>query len=223
MQDDSQAVLGTLNDSLRHLMLIMIPASVGLFVLATPIVQLVYMWPGREFDSYSALLTGRALMLYAPGLLVFSLYKVVTPAFYAMQDTKTPVIVAAWVVGMNLTVNVCIVFTEVIDQEWKHAALAGSTVLSSLVSSLVLALILQRRIGSPGWARITGSMMRSMLCSCLMGVVAALVYGAMPGGTKLTQAIAIGAAVGVGIAVYLLLCALLCRTEMREIRRGLRR
>ena len=47
VQDDSQAVLGTLNDSLRHLMLIMIPASVGLFVLATPIVQLVYMWPGR--------------------------------------------------------------------------------------------------------------------------------------------------------------------------------
>ena len=223
VQDDAGAVLQTLNNSLRHLMLIMIPASVGLFVLATPIVQLVYMWPDKAFDSYSAMLTGRALMLYAPGLLVFSLYKVVTPAFYAMQDTKTPVIVAAWVVGINLSVNMLIVFTDVIDQEWKHAALAGSTVFSSLISSVVLASILHRRIGNPDWGRIVGSMGRALLCACQMGVVAAAVYSALPGGDKPSQALAIGAAIAAGVIVYFVLCLGLCRAELREIRQGLRR
>ncbi len=222
-QKDPGAICQTLNDSLRHLLFIMMPASMGLLVLARPVIELVYEWPNGAFDSESAKLTARALMMYAPGLLVFSIYKVVTPVFFALKDTRTPVIVGALVVGLNLGLNLAIVFTSVIPVEWKHAGLACTTVLSSLICSIVLAVILHRRLGNPGWARIANSLLRSLLCAVAMAVVVWRVYQAMPQSPdKLSQVLAVVVSIGIGIVFYFGLTRFVCRSEQDELRKALR-
>ncbi len=67
----------------------MTPAAVGLFVLAEPVVRMLF--EHGSFGPQSTWLTARALSFYAPGLMVFCLAKVFVPAFYALQDTRTPV------------------------------------------------------------------------------------------------------------------------------------
>ncbi|MCF7849368.1 MAG: murein biosynthesis integral membrane protein MurJ, partial [Kiritimatiellales bacterium] len=97
---DIDAMRETITHSLRHLAYIMLPAALGLLALATPIIQSIFEW-GGSFDAQSTLLSARALRFYAPGLIVFSAAKVFIPAFYSMQDTKTPVRIGIYTVALN--------------------------------------------------------------------------------------------------------------------------
>jgi putative peptidoglycan lipid II flippase len=203
----SDRIPATVNQALRNLLFLMIPASVGLGVLAPPIVEMIFQW--REFDAESTRYTARALQCYAPGLLVFSLVKVLVPAFYARQDTRTPVRIALWSVGVNLSLNVLFVLTW--SPPWKHAGLAFATVLSSLFNAAVLAWILQRDIGSLGWREIASSTGRSTAAAAVMGVTAvavqrnAMAWAADGGGSvKAGQVGAMAAAIAAAMAVYFL-------------------
>ena len=100
---------------------------------------------------------------------MFSLSKVFVPAFFALQDTKTPVRVGILTVLVNLLLN--LVFILTLPLRYKHAGIALATVLAETGYAVALAWILQRRIGSPGWRRIAGSLVKVLLISVLMGVV----------------------------------------------------
>ena len=89
----------------------------------------------------------RALAALAPGLLFFSLQKALTPAFYALKDTSTPLRVALWGVGMNFVMNVAFVLTW--PDGWKHVGLMLSTVLVSIINTVALTQELHKRIGAP--------------------------------------------------------------------------
>ena len=101
---DHEEIRKGVADGLRHILFIMIPASVGLLVLAMPVVQMIFEW--KEFGASSTWMTAIALQAYAPGLVVFSLAKVFVPAFYGMQDTKTPVKIGMIAVALNLVLNI---------------------------------------------------------------------------------------------------------------------
>jgi putative peptidoglycan lipid II flippase len=88
-----------IHHGLRTLLFVMTPAAVGLFVLAAPIVQMLL--EHGSFGPQSTWLTARALSFYAPGLMVFCLAKVFVPAFYALQDTRTPVKIGLCGVALN--------------------------------------------------------------------------------------------------------------------------
>jgi putative peptidoglycan lipid II flippase len=138
---DREALGATLNRSLRVLTFIMLPAAVGLGILATPIVHLVY--ERGEFDTVSTLQTSRALLLYAPGLLVFSLAKIFVPIFHAHGDTKTPMRIGVIAVVANLGFN--LLFITLFPEGWKHAGLAAGTVLSVTLQVTVLAVLAHHR------------------------------------------------------------------------------
>lgn len=138
---DQEGLARTLDQSLRGLAFLMIPASLGLGFLAMPIVEMVY--ARGEFDETSVLLTARALRCYAPGLLIFSLAKVFVPFFYAHGDTRTPVKIGLYAVSGNLLLN--LFFLWVLPEGWKHAGLALGTVLSELAQVTTLGILLHRR------------------------------------------------------------------------------
>jgi len=216
--DDIRATLGA---ALRNLLLVMTPAAVGLGVLARPIVELLFVWKGGQFDPRSTMLTGRAVVFYAPGLLLFSVQKILVPAFYALQDMRTPVRIAIRVVGLNLVLNILFVLTW--PFEFKHAGLACATVLASAANGLALARVLHRRVGSPGWRRVLGTAARVAAASAVMGAAAWLVNGRVSAAVartalspKVGQLAAVAASVGAGIVVYLALGAAICRREWRE-------
>ena len=90
----------SLASTLRGIFLLAFPASVGLILLARPIVSMLYQH--GEFNSVTAQMTAWALLWYAAGLLGHSVMEVLTRAFYAQHDTKTPVIIGTVAMGLNV-------------------------------------------------------------------------------------------------------------------------
>jgi len=219
-RSDVARISTTIARSLRGLMLIMVPAAVGLMTLTTPIVQLAFEWPNGKFDQASTILTARALWFYAPGLVVFSLYKVLVPAFYALKDTRTPVRIGIRAVLVNLLLNVLFILTW--PTGFEHAGLAFATILASGFNCLALAVLLTRRVGSPGWTDLGQSLLRIILAALLMAVAIQGAERLLPAcwsgfanGTKLGQAAMVGSCIVLGIATYLAAAMTLCRNECR--------
>ena len=218
--------LATFRHALRTLMFLMIPASVGLLVLARPIVQMIFEW--KAFGEASTSQTTIALQFYAPGLLLFSLNKVLVPVFYAHQDTRTPVRIGLYSVGINLALNVLFVLTW--PPMMKHAGLACATVLAAAANSAMLAAVLHRRYGSPGWRSIGAGALRVLAAAAVMGAVAVLLQRGLAGWgaggglpVKLRQVAAVAGAVGGAAGAYLLLARLLGCPELEDLRQVLRR
>ena len=224
-EKDFAAMRETINHSLRHLAFIMVPAALGLFALAPLILQTLFEW-GGSFDADSTRLSARALRLYAPGLVVFSAAKVFVPAFYAVQDTKTPVRIGIYTVLLNLALN--IVFILTLPTYWKHAGMAFSTVIAEAVGMLALGIILTRRMETLQWKEIFRSFNRCLLGALVMALAAwATAWLALPmlGNllpAKVAQVATTGLAVGVGALVYFSIAILLRTPELREIKSALR-
>ena len=212
----------TLNEALRIMFYVMIPATVGLVVISRPIVQLLYEWPGREFDAESTVQTARALLFYAPGLIVFGFYKVLVPVFYALKDTRTPVRIAARVVALNFVLNVLFVLTW--PAGFKHAGLACATVLASAVNGGVLAVLLHRRLGSPGWVAVFRGALRALLLAALMGCTVAAAHQLLASAValsgvapKIGQLLTVLGAILAGLVVYLGLLGTWRRAELLDL------
>jgi putative peptidoglycan lipid II flippase len=209
----------TVSRSLKQLFYIMLPASAGLFVLATPVVQMIFEW--KTFDASSTWMTAIALQCYAPGLIIFSLAKIFVPAFYAMQDTRTPVLIAIYAVILNLTLNIIFILT--LPQAVKHAGIAAATVIAEGFSAVALALILQKRIGKPDWGGVGRGLLRYLLAAIIMCLVVAWTRGwifqalenLLSG--KFAQIGAVIGAVIAGMITYLIASILLCRREAAQV------
>ena len=103
----AQAALGKLNEmraslaaSIRGVLLLSMPAAVGLMLLRTQIVALLYQ--RGVFNAHSTELVAWALLWYAAGLVGHSVVEILARAFYALHDTRTPVIVGAAAMGLNI-------------------------------------------------------------------------------------------------------------------------
>jgi putative peptidoglycan lipid II flippase len=223
---EKDAMGATITSSLRHLAFIMTPAAVGLLVLAPNILSAIFEW-GGSFGPDSTLLSARALMFYAPGLVVFSAAKVFVPAFYAQQDTKTPVRIGIYTVALNLVMN--IVFILTLPEHWKHAGMALSTVVAEALGMTALGFLLSRKIERIQWKSIAGSFVRYLACALTMGAVAwvvarysePLLGNLLP--AKFAQLAAVALAIAAGGITYLLLALALKAPELREIKSAIRR
>lgn len=225
-RDDHGQITKTINHSLRNLFFIMAPASIGLLTLARPIIQMLFEW--HRFDAESTMLTARALWFYAPGLLVFCLAKVFVPAFYATQDTRTPVRIGLISVALNLTLNITFILTW--PTYWKHAGLALATVLSEGFNGAMLGWLLTRRLGSPGWRSLATSAARALLAAFVMAIAVyftrSLLFRAgdslhlLP---KVNQIASVLLSIGVGGLVYLAAATILRCPEIGDVLDALRK
>jgi putative peptidoglycan lipid II flippase len=214
---DLPAIKGAFKSSLALAMLLTIPAAAGLIALAEPICAVIFQH-GR-FTAWDTQQTAAALTLYSLGLFAFAGVKILVPVFYALDDTKIPVLgsfltVAANLVAINLTIA-----------PLAHRAIALSTSLSMLVNFLFLAAMLYRKVeGFP-----VGDLLRTL--AKVMGA-AAVMTAAVWGGHSLavlglgkslfSEIIALGGAIFLGAALYLALISLLNIPEFQNLREDLR-
>lgn len=128
----------TLSHALRIVFFVTIPSMAGLMVLGEPIVRVFF--ERGAFDAFSTAMTAKALFYYAAGLWAFSGIRVMVSAFYAFQDTKTPVKIAVAAVTAN------VVFSLVLMGPMQHAGLALALSLASTVQFCLLMVMLKRRV-----------------------------------------------------------------------------
>ncbi len=145
----TEAFSKTLDWALRWVLIIGTPATVGLFILAGPMLTTLFQY--EAFSPHDAEMASRSLMAYSLGLQGFILVKVLSPGFFARQDTKTPVKVGIIAMVANMVMNVILVFPLA------HAGLALATSLAAFLNAGLLFRILRREgVYSPeaGWMRL---------------------------------------------------------------------
>jgi putative peptidoglycan lipid II flippase len=209
---DMPAMKEAFRSSLGLAMLLTLPAAAGLIALAKPICAVIFQH-GR-FTAWDTQQTAAALILYSLGLLAFAGVKILVPVFYALDDTRIPVLasfltVAANLLLINLTIGAL-----------SYRAIALSTSLSMLVNLLFLGAALYRKVeGYPVWellvtlGKVTGA-------SVIMGVS---VWGlhslaiAWLGRTLLGGLLALGGAIILGMALYVGLVFFLNIAEFQNL------
>jgi len=219
---DPDAMGRTITRSLRNLLFVMIPSAIGLGVLAVPIVRMIFEW--NAFSEASVGQVALALQFYAPGLIVFALAKVFVPAFYGMQDTKTPVKIAAGCVLLNLVLN--LLFIRTWPEGTKHGGIALGTVLAETVYVVLLVYVLRRRIRIEGWRGVFASGGRCFVAGLVMALCAWAVVrglGPMMEHGKVAQVLVTLLAVGVGVLSYLVATVVLRSPELGEVMGAVRR
>ncbi len=153
----------TLSLSLRMMILAMVPSTVGLIVLGQPLIRILFQH--GQFTAYGTNLTNLALAFFSLGLVFFAGARIVASAFYAMQDTKTPVKVAIMAMILNALLNI------ILMRYLQVGGLALATTLASAVNMIVLTYLLRRRLGPLGARRIWQSSEKVILASLVMGLV----------------------------------------------------
>jgi len=161
-------VRSSLAASLRGVLLLSIPASIGLILLREPIITLLYQ--RGEFTERSTELVAWALLWYAAGLVGHSVMEVLSRAFYALHDTKTPVIVG--VIAMSLNVVFSFAFAALFRQiGWMpHGGLALANSLATALETIALIVLMRRRLdGLEGRAILQGTL-KGIVAGAIMGL-----------------------------------------------------
>jgi len=159
---DDGAAMDSCNRSLEISLLLTLPATAALIAIPWPIVSVLF--ERGSFDSHAAIMTANALQAYAIGLPAYVLVKAISPGFFAREDTKTPVKVAAFTVIMN------IVLASILMQIWAHVGIALATAITSWVNVLFLTVILVRRGHYKMDARLCHAIPRLLTSAIIMGL-----------------------------------------------------
>ena len=201
----------TLAHSLALVFLLCIPSAVGLAVLGKPIVALVF--EHGKFTAFDTVQTANALAAYAIGLAGYGAIKVLSPAFYALGDARTPMLVSLGSIAVNYLMNSLLV------GPFGHVGLAFSTSAVALVNFLLLALFMRRRLGRLAGRRLAIIVLKIALASAALAVVAWIVSesaGILPVHGLTLEFSRVAIAIVLAGATFYAVCRLLQVDELQE-------
>jgi len=221
---DTRASRETVADGLALMTALNVPATVGLIVLAVPIVRVIF--EHGRFLPADTLATAAALQFYAIGLVGYSVVRIASPTFYALGRNRTPVIVSVVTVLVNAVLNYLLVHAM------GFRGLALGTSVAALFNATVLFVLLRRELHGLNGRRLAGSFLRIVVASAVMGSVALFVDrqlgGVLPDRPIAWQIIHVGADI-VAALVALALAAWMLRIKefnesvlmvLRKVRRA---
>ncbi|HEX9788292.1 MAG TPA: murein biosynthesis integral membrane protein MurJ [Candidatus Binatia bacterium] len=201
----------TLAHSLALVFLLCIPSAVGLAVLGRPIVALVF--EHGRFTGFDTVQTANALAAYSIGLAGYAAVKVLAPAFYALNDARTPMLISIGSIAVNYVMNLLLV------GPFGHVGLAFSTSTVALVNFLLLALLIRRRLGTLGGRRLGSTVLRICAASLPMALTAGFtseLVTALPLSGIALELVQVIAGIGLATAVFYLSCRLLGVEELND-------
>lgn len=172
---DGAAFSATLDWGLRWVVLTGVPATVGLCVLASPIVITLFQY--GQFTAWDARMAAWSVAAYAVGVVGFLLVKVLAPGCYAREDMRAPVRAGLIAVALNIVLSLAIVgLMHYLELPGAHAGLALATALAAFVNAAFLwrALRAGGLLLSPGWRRLVWQV------ACATVAMAALLLTAVP-------------------------------------------
>ena len=197
---DMSAFRITLGNALRPLLFLSLPAAVVLFAFRSSIVQTLFQT--GAFTAESTTLVSAPLAFLAAGLVSYALVEALTRAFYAMHDTRTPVVAGIIIILLNIAIGLALL------DRLGYLALALALSVSTTVEAVILGAVLRRRLG-----RVTSQtrdwLLRVATCTAVTALVAAALAGPLaeattPGnGPRLQQVFVFLFALAVVSAIYL--------------------
>lgn len=186
------------------ILVITIPATVGLIVLKQPIVRMVF--ERGAFDTVATQMTSAALLFYSFGLVGAALRVLIDRIYYSLQDTKTPMYNGFIALGLNIVLNLILI------KYLAHGGLALATSIATTVTTGSLMYGLRKRIGSLGLSGTLKCMLKSLFSSLVMGALLYLIYFPLESkvmGNGILELAALLGAVSFGAVLYFAIIYLL--------------
>ncbi|MBU0663181.1 MAG: murein biosynthesis integral membrane protein MurJ [Proteobacteria bacterium] len=209
---DVPAMRDTLVSSLTMVFCLTIPATAGLVLLAEPIIRLIF--ERGAFTAFDTVATAQTLTLYAIGLFAYSANKILVPVFYALDDTRYPVMASFLAVLANiLIINLTITF-------FQHKAIALSTSCTMFLNFLFLSAVLYRKMeGYPLRALFRG-LFKILIATCCMSLLLFFVKMMLAGflvGNLFQQLLAVLLLIVLAAGLYTVVLHWLKLSELTEI------
>ena len=214
---DLPALKEALESSLTLSLLITLPAACGLIFLAQPIIALIYQH--GQFTAMDTQQTAAALALYSLGLVAFAAVKIMVPVFYALDDTRMPVLGSFVAVGANL------LFINLTLAPLQHRAIALATSLSMIGNFLFLAAVLYHKLSGYRVKSLLGTLAKVAGASLIMGLAVSGLYPVMAawfGGSLAGRGLALLSVILAGMGLYVALACRLGIPEFQELLRHVR-
>lgn len=212
----------TIAQALRLTFLLTIPSAVGLIVLNKPIISLIYQHGGR-FTEYDTTQTGAALAYYTVGLTAYSAVRVLAPAFFALKDTRVPMMTSLF----SIVTNYVVAKSTVDYFGMGHRGLALSISVVSIVNFTLLFVFLRRRIGRIEGGKLFSTFLKVSAAATVMGLVCWLVsyqIETLLGKERLlARLMDVGLSIAIGIAVFYLAAHLFKVSELHQLTNMLKR
>jgi len=205
-KDDLRGFHATLVSVIRMVGFVILPASLGLMVLAFPIVGGLF--ERGAFDHRATVMTAQALICYCPGLLAYSLSKVLTGAFYALHDTATPVRLAVEALILNLLASLLLMWPLQVG------GLALAAAVTNSANAYRLTRCLERRLSAPLLALVLGPLGRILAASLVMAAGCRIVWAV--GRFDGHPLIGLPITILLGLAIYAGACAALRVQELSK-------
>jgi putative peptidoglycan lipid II flippase len=201
----------TLSKSLGMVFLLTVPSSVGLVVLGKSIIGAIYQ--GGKFHLYDTEQTAIALSCYSIGLAGYAALKVLNPAFYALNDARTPMLVSI----VSIAINYATAATMIRAANLRQAGLALSTSVVALFGFFVLFAILRKRIHGIHGRELASGVLKVLVASAVMGGAVLLTTRGMEkwlGVSQMARLADLAVSIPVGLGVFYVSCRLLGVTEL---------
>lgn len=215
---NNEAALHTQNRGLEFALLMTLPATAALIVIAGPIISVLF--ERGQFTATDTAATAATLAAYASGLPAYVLVRVLAPGFFARDDTVTPVRIAAAAMAVNIVLNV------VLMQVWAYVGIALAGALAAWLNAGLLWLVLHRRGFLKLDARLSRRLPRIVLASALMAGVLFLGGLALEGalaGSMAARIAALAALVAAGLAAFGAFAQATGAAALSDVRRMLRK
>jgi putative peptidoglycan lipid II flippase len=164
------ALRHSVNFGIRSILFLTVPSSLLMFVLALPIVQLLLQ--SGKFTDADAAMAAAALRYFAVGIFAWSAHSIITRGFYALQDSKTPVVVGTLVTLIFIPLNVVMLnYTGRTDAVRATAGLALVTSIAATIHMSLMLVLLRKRLRGLNGGRLLSSVVRIVLASAVTAVV----------------------------------------------------
>ncbi|MGH9851802.1 MAG: murein biosynthesis integral membrane protein MurJ, partial [Blastocatellia bacterium] len=211
----------TLASSLRLTLVLTIPSAVGLVILSRPIIALIYQY-GR-FTAFDTEQTAIALAYNAIGLTAYSAVRVLAPSFYALRETRIPMIASLF----SIVINYAVATLTVDHLKIGHRGLALSISVVSIINFALLFFFMRRKLHGIEGRGLLATFAKVTLASAAMGavcwVISHQIENRIGGAGLFARLINVGVSIAAGIVVFYLGARLLKVSEINQLTRGLQR
>ncbi|PWT84391.1 MAG: murein biosynthesis integral membrane protein MurJ [Blastocatellia bacterium] len=210
--DDVDRIRDTVSHGISLMLMLNVPATLGLMTLATPIVRLLF--ERGRFLPADTEATAAALRLYAVGLIGYSTARIASPTFYALRQSRIPVAVSISTIALNIVLSVILV------RAIGFRGLALGTALAALADGALLLFLLRRRLNGIDAPRLTIAFVKVMIASLTMAAAVGLVQRAavdfMPDTGFAVQSTRLAIEIAAGLAALAVAARLLKISEFAD-------